>query len=843
MGIYVRPGLMHGTPDGELGGLIEKYRGMKCVYGEYDEKALCFYCSKNLSGEAVLFWGWAHGYHPSPWLLLGDGHAAVPGSARGAVWNGLSGDPQRLSSPTVPGEDERGAGEMDPVAEAAGCDARLQRRGAVMKDLLSALFSKALTPGLGINIRAVPHGAGYPVNKFYKSVDEAVAAGSGELAQLNETLSVYVGMALRDMGHEKPGTQDACAAIVSLWQDWDAKDVLDVANERAVTPQERETGKVILLQKLKASGLPQPSAIVDTGGGLQPHYFLRAPLRLGVHVETEAIEATLRGISRVMGVPCSRPNVDSIMRLPGFVNRKYPDGPVAQIYGTIKPELVYTLEDFAAFREPTVIGSADTHPGYGPRQSPADPNAGRDFPKLLAWMRGKGWIGKKRGDSYEVKRCPWADAHTSESGPSTTVLRLPSEENGYAGGYDCKHGHCTDPKRTIRDVYLMWRAETAVGGEPVVNATKGKRSIRIIRANTVKPTEYLWLWPGRFAQGELHMLSGDMDLGKGLLTILLIAHITTGKAWPDDLSQREPRNVIVLSAEDSRESTLVPRLIAAGADMDRVDFVDMTVDIEGSEDGMLDIRTDIPGLEDLARETRAALIVVDPINGYLGNSDTFTDNVVRHTIQPLREMAQRTRMAVLMLMHLNKDSKKSAVYRSMGSVAFMALVRACYCLARDPNVEDEQDPRRLFLQVKKNISAFSPGMVLRIEAAGVQTADGGTMSTARIVWTDETTTVTANQALSGPKRKGKREDERIELAVDFLEAELSVGPQVSKELVSRAKKVGVSEGTLWRAKKMMAGVNGGVIASKGGFGAGGEWMWRLAPNYVPMAQREAGDAL
>jgi AAA domain-containing protein len=484
--------------------------------------------------------------------------------------------------------------------------------GADASTLLSALFGKALTPGLGLNIRACAHGDGYAVNKFYRSIEDAV--GDPELSILNATLSIYFGMALRDLGHEKPGTKNGCTTVPCLWADLDAKDYIPVADKKNVTIEERAAGKLKILEAL-ATKLPadrQPSAIIDSGGGYQPLWFLREPLRLGVHVEVEDMEATLRGLCTKLGVGASRPNVDSIMRMPGTINRKYPDAPVAFVHA-FHAERRYSLDDFAAYRE-TTQATPPSAPGSGPsgnRQRVLDPDAGRDFPALLVWLRARGWVGKKRGDGYDMT-CPWGDAHTSNSGPTATRLTVPTEENGYNGGFDCKHQHCTHPvKRRISDLYLMWLAETAAGESQ--RHTHKELEITNMSGVVAKPIN--WLWPGRIPRGELTLVVGDPSAGKTMTTEDIAVRLIEGKPWPTGEGVvRGP--VVYLTVEDNLSTSMKPRLEAMGSTGEG--FYAVT-GVQGSVRS-LHLVDDLAKIEALCQEVNARMLVVSPVNAYLGGN-------------------------------------------------------------------------------------------------------------------------------------------------------------------------------------------------------------------------------
>jgi bifunctional DNA primase/polymerase-like protein/AAA domain-containing protein len=358
---------------------------------------------------------------------------------------------------------------------------------------------------------------------------------------------------------------------------------------------------------------------------------------------------------------------------------------------------------------------------------------------------------------------------------------------------------------------------------PVSMASGGHEQLVLTDAKDVTIARIDWLWPDRIALGMMHLLIGDQDMGKGLTLASITALVTTGRPWPDDpegTKPREPRHVLILSAEDPKDTVLVPRLIAAGADLSLVTFLDAVKNEKGQERSVA-VNLHMPLIEATVVERKTALTIIDPLNACLGTIDTYTDNVVRDALNPLLRTADHQHMAVIALMHLGKNNDRAAIYRALGSVAFSSIVRASYCLARDPT-DEPGSPRRLFLQVKKNIAAPSPGLVLTIEETTVPHSDDGfPISTAMVRWTKETTKMTADEALGKPKKV-----EKLAQAVEFLKDLLAAGPVNEREIEGKALVLGISSRTLRRAKKTL-----GVESRKASLSGG--WDWFLGTGYVP----------
>jgi hypothetical protein len=361
-----------------------------------------------------------------------------------------------------------------------------------------------------------------------------------------------------------------------------------------------------------------------------------------------------------------------------------------------------------------------------------------------------------------------------------------------------------DYEALIRDA-KPWRPEPAaaepapVGGAPV-----------IVRLLDVQPEPVAWLWPGRIAMGKLTLIAGDPGLGKSLLTLDLAARVSAGAGWPDRPGERfEPGGVVLLSAEDDLADTVRPRLDAAGADCSRIVAIKgvSVVGDCGAVVGarLVDFVCDLPALEQAIRAVEGCrLVIIDPLTAYLGAVDSHKNAEIRGLLAPLADLAARHRIAVVGVTHLNKATGGPALYRTSGSLAFVAAARAAWLVTKD-----RDDPhRRLMLPAKNNLSGGADGLAFRI--------GGGP----RVEWVDGPVPTSADEALAaswGGSGEGRSE---VADAVVWLRDLLEDGPRPSREVLAAAREAGYSARTLARARAVV-----GVRARKGGFD--GAWVLEL----------------
>jgi hypothetical protein len=258
-----------------------------------------------------------------------------------------------------------------------------------------------------------------------------------------------------------------------------------------------------------------------------------------------------------------------------------------------------------------------------------------------------------------------------------------------------------------------------------------------------------WLWPQRFALGKLSLIAGQPGLGKSQLTLAMTAAVTTAGQWPD--GTRAPSgSVILVTCEDDAADTIVPRLNAAGADLRRVHLFDwaMARDKGGAVGRChFDVAQHTTALGDLiSRVGETRLIIIDPITAYMGGADSHKTGDVRTALMPLQSLVAQTRVAGLLVSHLNKSgSDGSAMNRVVGSGAFVAVSRSAWLVATDP--QDSERRRRILTPLKNNIGNDTQGFAFTVEPAYLP--DG--IATSRVVFEPNPVTVNADDLLSAAR--------------------------------------------------------------------------------------------
>ncbi len=257
------------------------------------------------------------------------------------------------------------------------------------------------------------------------------------------------------------------------------------------------------------------------------------------------------------------------------------------------------------------------------------------------------------------------------------------------------------------------------------------RTVTLTPAATIAPARAAWLWHQRMAVGTLALIAGREGVGKSTLAYWLAAQVTRG-TLPGEY-QGQPRAVIVCATEDSWAHTIVPRLIAADADLNRVFRVAVSTAIGDTE---LSLPIDITAVGDAAREVDAAVLLLDPLMSRLSATlDTHRDAEVRQALEPLTKMLDATGMVGVGLMHFNKSGSDDPLNALMASRAFAAVARSVSTVVRDP--DDDTGKQRLFGTPKNNLGPDDlPLLSFHLTSHAVPTPDGDT-HTSRIEWGDE----------------------------------------------------------------------------------------------------------
>ena len=327
-----------------------------------------------------------------------------------------------------------------------------------------------------------------------------------------------------------------------------------------------------------------------------------------------------------------------------------------------------------------------------------------------------------------------------------------------------------------------------------------------------------WLWPGRFARGKFGLVAGLPDMGKGQIAAFIAAAVTAAIALPCDEGSAPQGNVIWFNAEDGERDTVLPRLVAAGADPKRIHFVN-GARVSG-EDKMFNLVTDLRFLSKaIERIGNVVLVIIDLVSAYLGvgKVDGRSATDVRGVLTPLKDMAEELHIAVIGIAHFNKkDDIKSALLRVSDSIAYVAAARHVYAVLDDP--EDKNS--KLFVKAKNNLApdkkALRYGMGVR--KVGHDAKLGKDIDAPYIVWHPQHVDISANEAMAAAGgHTAKRE------VKEFLLKRLEAGPVESDGVLEEAKQEGIAEKTLRSAKKELG------IRSRREGGSTGTWFWELPP--------------
>ena len=317
----------------------------------------------------------------------------------------------------------------------------------------------------------------------------------------------------------------------------------------------------------------------------------------------------------------------------------------------------------------------------------------------------------------------------------------------------------------------------------------------LIKASSVQPTRVRWLWPGWLPRRKISLLDGDPGVGKSVLALELVARVTYGGAMPGRPGDErvEPANVLLLTAEDGFDDTTVPRLMAAGADRERVFWLPEVpwTDSEGRV-GVRppEIPADAGVIASHVRAHSIALIVVDVLMAFMGGGvNTWRDSDVRRALAPMHQLADENGCVVLLLRHLTKGSAGGpALYRGGGSIGLAAAARSVLMAGRDPRKPDATNAFVL-APGKENLSQ-------RSRAVAYELRPDPMYDVPRVHWQGHTDVTAEDLAAWHPPKAGQ--STQTEDAAAWLSEYLSDGPVEWNELRRDAIANGFSESTLRR---------------------------------------------
>lgn len=312
--------------------------------------------------------------------------------------------------------------------------------------------------------------------------------------------------------------------------------------------------------------------------------------------------------------------------------------------------------------------------------------------------------------------------------------------------------------------------------------------LKLISMSDIQTEEVRWLWHPYIPQGKVTIIQGDPGEGKTTLVLALVALLTRGRPLPERDRALPPMTVIYQTAEDGLGDTIKPRLEELEADCSRV----LVIDEAEKELTLSDAR-----IEDAIRKTEAKLMILDPIQAYLGSDvDMHRANEVRPIVKNLAQVAERTGCGILLIGHMNKSQGAKSNYRGLGSIDFQAAARSVLIVGR---MKDEPTVR-VMAQCKSSLAPEGKSIAFELNPeTGFQ-------------WKGYCDTL-VDELLSGngtAKSKTMIMEEELE--------NLLTEPVSAEDVQKRAAQLGISQRTLMIAKR-----NLGVLSEK----IGDRWFWKL----------------
>jgi len=323
----------------------------------------------------------------------------------------------------------------------------------------------------------------------------------------------------------------------------------------------------------------------------------------------------------------------------------------------------------------------------------------------------------------------------------------------------------------------------------------------------VERKEVRWFWQHKIPRAKLSLIVGDPGTGKSWFTMFLASRVTTGDPLPHSNWKTEQGRVIILSAEDDIDDTIVPRLEDCGGNKD---FAHV---IQGTKKGrMFSLVEDLDRLKDLLRaKGDVRLVIIDPISAYFGaggkiNSHKDTD--VRGILSPVVKLAKEQDVTIIGVMHLNKSQDLGPMYRVSGSMAFVAQARAVWLMTQEER-EGEDKSLHYFTPIKVNLSRVPCGLVWKIDD-----------ETKNLEFLEPTFQPPSIKEQLGPRLPER--PSKLDEAMRWLKDLLKDGTAIEQaEIGRRAAEEGIARTTLDRAKLALG------VESRKGSGGNAPWTWVL----------------
>jgi len=372
--------------------------------------------------------------------------------------------------------------------------------------------------------------------------------------------------------------------------------------------------------------------------------------------------------------------------------------------------------------------------------------------------------------------------------------------------------YCDDCKTRIADKnFALQPGEVELYRGSVGNKdAKLVRQIVAIDAEALEPEEMTWVWNHRIPDEAITWILGQPNNAKSLMTIQIVACATTGRDWPDgEKNTMGAVGVLMLCFEDSLRKQVIPRLMAAGADLRRVKFLDRRSfrDVAGDNEPQkrgLDLSEHLPTLLEMLKANPGfKLIVVDPIRDIFGDKRINDDFEAGPVLADLIEFCEKAHVAFVGVVHVPKRQPNSAIEKVAGGSAIAASAKSAFMLSRDDESDDKH--HHVMTMVKWNYTGKTDGIKYSTVPTTVE-HKGKKCDVAIIQW-GESTEMIADDVLRAQNSKKTDDDRQLEKCKAFLQTYLRDGAKRSPDVYAAAEQLGYSDATVKRALKKLGGTH------------------------------------
>lgn len=344
-----------------------------------------------------------------------------------------------------------------------------------------------------------------------------------------------------------------------------------------------------------------------------------------------------------------------------------------------------------------------------------------------------------------------------------------------------------------------------------------ERQLRLVKANRSHIRRLKWLWKDMVPAGGLTLWAGHAGIGKSQGAAWLATQASNGSLEGELYG--EPVDVLYVGTEDFWEETILARLEAAGADLDRISKIEAGIargeEFEGT--GLyLDIHMGL--LREAIQESGAKLVILDALMDVIKIEDIGKQGVTRQRVSEIQRMGQELKVAFIGVTHFKKDIKNEpALHMISGSAEFGQVVRSAIGFAKSRATGEY-----VMAQMKRNLVKEGTGnYTYQVVDAYVQSGDpldSEPISIGKFELLGSSSLELEDVLTAESNERNTKANDCAKWLVNYLKN--SDDSVLASQIEGAAEKLGYSRTTIYRAR-----IEANIHSFKDGYQ--GPWRWRL----------------